>query len=65
MQNSVHLLTKQEFSNHFQVFDVGDVLSFEECSQHPETKLGFMFSYGGLIGEIIVVFSAISDYIQS
>jgi hypothetical protein len=47
------------------VFDVGDLLSFEDCVHQSDPKRGFIFSYGGLIGELIIVFSAISDYIQS
>lgn len=48
------------------VVDIGDLTTFQDLNSHPEhARRGIIFTFGGIIGEILLVFTALLDYIKS
>ena len=45
--------------------DVGDLTHYYDLVANGEVnKRGIVFTFGGVLGEIILVFNAIMDYLQ-
>lgn len=48
------------------MMDVGDLTHYNELVNNGEiNRRGIVFTFGGILGEIILVFSAIVDYLQT
>lgn len=66
MHEAVQTASKQEFRMDSIVNDIADLVTWHEIVANPEnSKRLTIYTFGGLIGEIILVFTACQDYIQS
>ena len=53
-----------EFRPDYCVCDVGDMATyFELCQSGENMRRGILYTFGGLIGEIILVYTTIQDFI--
>ena len=60
MTELVQNLNKVEFKQDFTVLDMGDTDSYHDLQSHDSTR-GFLFAIGGLLGEILLVCSALQQ----
>jgi hypothetical protein len=66
MQEGVQPAGRQDYMSQFCVLDVGDLVTYLDLAATQENvKRGVLYSMGGLLGEIILCFTTIQDYINS
>ena len=57
---------KQEFKSDYTICDVADMITYQEMVETGEiSRRSVLHTFGGLIGEIILVFTSCQDFISS
>jgi len=63
MSQGVQVSNKIEFRPDYYILDVGDMFSYSElCIAGEHQRRGLMYTFGGLIGEIIMTYTTLQDY---